>query len=55
MLNIFSWMGGWVDDPLSDRLLSGEFVDGDTVTVKVDDDGDIALEKSAETVAEPSL
>ena len=44
-----------VEDPLSDRLLSGEFVDGDTVTVKVDDDGDIALEKSAETVAEPSL
>ncbi|MEN9564537.1 MAG: hypothetical protein RIR73_2781, partial [Chloroflexota bacterium] len=44
-----------VEDPLSDKLLSGEFVDGDNVTVKVDDDGEIALEKVSEPVAEPSL
>jgi ATP-dependent Clp protease ATP-binding subunit ClpC len=44
-----------VEDPLSDKLLSGEFADGDNVTVKVDDDGEIALEKVSEPVAEPSL
>ncbi len=45
-----------VEDPLSDKLLSGEFVDGDNVTVKVDEDGEIALEKNPEpVVAEPSL
>ncbi|GAB4496101.1 MAG: ATP-dependent Clp protease ATP-binding subunit [Anaerolineales bacterium] len=44
-----------VEDPLSDKLLSGEFVDGDTITVKVDDDGEIMLEKTSEPVAEPSL
>jgi ATP-dependent Clp protease ATP-binding subunit ClpC len=44
-----------VEDPLSDKLLSGEFVDGDNVTVKVDDDGEIALEKVSEPVVEPSL
>ncbi|MBL8062446.1 MAG: ATP-dependent Clp protease ATP-binding subunit [Anaerolineales bacterium] len=44
-----------VEDPLSDKLLSGEFVDGDTITVRVDDDGEIVLEKTTETVAEPSL
>jgi len=44
-----------VEDPLSDKLLSGEFVDGDNITVKVDDDGEIVLEKSVEPVAEPSL
>ena len=44
-----------VEDPLSDKLLSGEFTDGDNVTIKVDDDGEIALEKTSEPVAEPSL
>ncbi|MCE7861573.1 MAG: ATP-dependent Clp protease ATP-binding subunit, partial [Chloroflexi bacterium CFX2] len=44
-----------VEDPLSDKLLSGEFVDGDSVTIVVDDDGEIALVKSGESVAEPSL
>ena len=44
-----------VEDPLSDRLLSGEFADGDNITIVVDDDGEIALEKSGESVAEPSL
>lgn len=44
-----------VEDPLSDKLLSGEFVDGDSVTIVVEDDGEIALVKSGESVAEPSL
>ncbi|NWF64531.1 MAG: ATP-dependent Clp protease ATP-binding subunit, partial [Chloroflexi bacterium] len=44
-----------VEDPLSDKFLSGEFVDGDNITVKVDDDGEISLEKTSEPVAEPSL
>ena len=44
-----------VEDPLSDKLLSGEFMDGDNVTVIVDDDGEVALEKSSEPVVEPSL
>ena len=44
-----------VEDPLSDKLLSGEFVDGDNISVKVDDDGEIMLEKSSEPVVEPSL
>lgn len=44
-----------VEDPLSDKLLSGEFTDGDSISVKVDDDGEIALEKTSEPVAEPSL
>lgn len=44
-----------VEDPLSDKLLSGEFVDGDSVTIVVDDDGEISLVKSGESVAEPSL
>ncbi|HNF95198.1 MAG TPA: AAA family ATPase, partial [Anaerolineales bacterium] len=44
-----------VEDPLSDKLLSGEFVDGDTITVKIDDDGEVSLEKSSDPVAEPSL
>jgi ATP-dependent Clp protease ATP-binding subunit ClpC len=32
-----------VEDPLSDKLLSGDFVDGDTVQVEVDPDGEIIL------------
>ncbi len=32
-----------VEDLLSDRLLSGDFVDGDTVQVEVDPDGEIIL------------
>ena len=44
-----------VEDPLSDKLLSGEFVDGDNITIIVDDDGEIALAKSDEPVAEPSI
>jgi len=34
-----------VEDPLSDAVLAGEFVDGDTVLVDVDDGGTIILTK----------
>ncbi|MFN8384222.1 MAG: ATP-dependent Clp protease ATP-binding subunit [Anaerolineales bacterium] len=46
-----------VEDPLSDKMLSGDFVDGDSVEVVINDDGEIALEKAqtTATVAEPSL
>ncbi|MBL8080192.1 MAG: ATP-dependent Clp protease ATP-binding subunit [Anaerolineales bacterium] len=52
-----------VEDLLSDKLLSGEFVDGDSIEVNVNDDGEIVLEKNAtkplskpeEKLPEPSL
>jgi ATP-dependent Clp protease ATP-binding subunit ClpC len=44
-----------VEDPLSDRLLSGEFVNGDSVMVSVNDDGEITLEKTTEKLPEPSV
>jgi len=46
-----------VEDPLSDKMLSGEFVDGDSVEVNINDDGEVALEKlqAPAAVAEPSL
>ncbi|HNC07496.1 MAG TPA: ATP-dependent Clp protease ATP-binding subunit [Anaerolineales bacterium] len=44
-----------VEDPLSDKLLSGEFVDGDNIHVNVNEDGEIVLEKTSDPVAEPSL
>jgi len=52
-----------VEDLLSDKLLSGEFVDGDSIEVNVNDDGEIVLEKIAtkplskpeEKLPEPSL
>ncbi len=34
-----------VEDPLSDRVLAGEFVNGDTVKVEVGDDGELVLVK----------
>jgi ATP-dependent Clp protease ATP-binding subunit ClpC len=34
-----------VEDPLSDSLLSGEFLDGDTIRVEVNADGDIILDR----------
>ncbi len=34
-----------VEDPLSDALLSGRFVDGDSVLIDADDDGEIILTK----------
>jgi ATP-dependent Clp protease ATP-binding subunit ClpC len=44
-----------VEDPLSDRVLGGEFMNGDTINVNVNDDGEIVLEKTHEPVSEPSL
>ncbi len=48
-----------VEDLLSDKLLSGEFADGDSIEVNVNDDGEIVLEKSLdkpeEKLPEPSL
>ncbi|MFZ1041107.1 MAG: ATP-dependent Clp protease ATP-binding subunit [Anaerolineales bacterium] len=41
-----------VEDPLSDRLLSGEFTDGDSILVEVNPDGDIMLTRAG--VPEPS-
>ncbi len=35
-----------VEDPLSDKVLSGEFVNGDTVKVEVNEDGEITLKKA---------
>lgn len=39
-----------VEDPLSDRLLSGEFVDGDVVEVDLGPDGEVQLKRA---VAQP--
>ncbi len=44
-----------VEDPLSDRLLSGEFVNGDTINVEVNEDGEIILTKAVEKLPEPSV
>ncbi len=44
-----------VEDPLSDKLLGGEFMTGDSVEVNINDDGEIMLEKVQEKLAEPSL
>ncbi len=50
-----------VEDPLSDRMLAGEFADGDTVKVEVGDDGELMLErgiapeKTEEELVEPSI
>ncbi len=42
-----------VEDPLSDRLLSGEFNDGDTIEVEIGPENEIVLKRAA--VPEPSL
>ena len=44
-----------VEDPLSDRVLASEFVNGDMIRVDVNDDGEITLMKAEEELAEPSL
>jgi len=44
-----------VEDPLSDKLLAGEFVHGDWVKVDVNEDGELVLKKSQEPQPEPSL
>ncbi|MCC7117902.1 MAG: ATP-dependent Clp protease ATP-binding subunit [Anaerolineales bacterium] len=43
-----------VEDPLSDKLLSGEFANGDAVDVTVNDDGEITLQKTGEKEIEPA-
>jgi ATP-dependent Clp protease ATP-binding subunit ClpC len=44
-----------VEDPLSDRLLSGEFVDGDSVEVDVDPDADVILKRTEEKAPAPAV
>jgi len=47
-----------VEDPLSDKLLSGSFADGDTIEVNVNDDGEVVLEKveeQEEPLPEPNV
>ena len=44
---------GKVEDPLSDALLSGEFHDGDTILIDVDDDQNIILKQESEETAPP--
>jgi len=44
-----------VEDPLSDKLLSGEFANGDTIGINVNEDGEIVLEKDGEKIAEPTI
>ena len=41
-----------VEDPLSDRVLSGEFQNGDSVLVTMNPDGEITLERSREPEVE---
>ena len=41
-----------VEDPLSDRVLSGEFQNGDSVLVTLDPDGEVILEHSREPEVE---
>ena len=42
-----------VEDPLSDALLSGEFEDGEAITIDVEN-GDIKLRKTEEQPSQPS-
>ncbi|NOT05521.1 MAG: ATP-dependent Clp protease ATP-binding subunit [Anaerolineales bacterium] len=46
-----------VEDPLSDRVLAGEFVNGDAVKVDVNEDGELVLDKAKaeEKLPEPSI
>ncbi len=44
-----------VEDPLSDRVLSGEFADGDMIDVDVTTEGDVELRRAAVPEAEPTL
>ena len=45
-----------VEDPLSDRVLGGEFQNGDTVLVSLNSEGEIILERDGvrETEEEPA-
>ncbi|MDL1911348.1 ATP-dependent Clp protease ATP-binding subunit [Chloroflexi bacterium CFX6] len=42
-----------VEDPLSDKLLSGDFRHGDSILVTLDPDGEIILERASRTETEP--
>jgi ATP-dependent Clp protease ATP-binding subunit ClpC len=44
-----------VEDPLSDRLLSGDFADGDTIEVDVTADNEIELKRAALAEPEPTV
>ncbi len=44
-----------VEDPLSDRVLSGEFTDGEMIDIDVSPDGDVELKRAALPEPEPSL
>ncbi len=44
-----------VEDPLSDRLLAGDFVNGDSIDVVVNDDGEVVLDKATEKQPEPAI
>lgn len=44
-----------VEDPLSDKLLSGEFINGDSINVVVNDDGEVVLDKATEKQPEPAI
>jgi len=44
-----------VEDPLSDHLLAGEFLNGDSITIDVNEDGELTLNKADEKIPEPSL
>ncbi len=44
-----------VEDPLSDKLLSGEFVHGDSIVVAVGEDGEILLLKEDHKQPEPTV
>jgi hypothetical protein len=43
-----------VEDPLSDRLLNGEFHNGDSILVTLIPDGEVILERQSEHEAEPA-
>jgi ATP-dependent Clp protease ATP-binding subunit ClpC len=44
-----------VEDPLSDRVLAGEFVDNDAISVDVNPDGEIELTRAREELPEPMV
>ncbi len=44
-----------VEDPLSDRLLSGEFADGASILVEVGEDGEIMLARNDERAEAPAV
>lgn len=44
-----------VEDPLSDRVLSGEFQNGDSVLVSINSEGEIVLEREGERAEAPAV